>query len=382
MERPSSTTLSSSESLQKTKDYLIYGLLLFALIYNFHRYFVIYNIEDLANGEEITPIGWKLGKYLVVSIVLACYYFLSDFDFEITTGQWLIIIFVVFLIVFNIIGFLLHKKTITDEFEYQFFVVLLLPLLFVKKDNLLHIAPISERFLNVAQYVLIASNLVVMFNYFYFDRMPYHSYKGSVVVRFGSAWDDPNTFGIISSFFVFFAHYKRKYWLMAVHIINILATFSFTALILCTIMIGYIAVRSDKKFYWAIGLGIVAVVAGYLAIVNIEFIEAVLEAKSRSLEGHADTNFDFYWLPLQQAMQFHETWQLSFSMNYFPISIVALLAFWAFIFRQYFFVPASIQSAWFVLYFATTCFLPFPYMFPINFMIALWAILYSKEVYF
>jgi hypothetical protein len=119
-----------------------------------------------------------------------------------------------------------------------------------------------------------------------------------------------------------------------------------------------------------------------VAYANIETIQNILELKKGSLEAHANTEFNFVLFPLLQPLIFHETWYLSFNINYAPFSYLVTSIIFIQLIKFYFIDSFTIQKSFFIIFFIASFFLPVLYIFPLNFILLFFGILFMKNIEF
>lgn len=362
---------------------LWYVLFSTAIVYNFHRYIFKYSHGAYPKeGYQQTPLTWQAGKFFVVAAILAVIYFRSRFVNRIPVSLIILYLFLIIVLITNIGSALIYGNILTDEIEYSIFAFSVLPVAFLNKEGLADLKEGIESALNASQYILIASNWLVIFNYFAFRIIPFHAYEG-VLMRFGGLWDDPNALAIISVLLLGYALLKKQYVLAALHVINVLLSISLNGYLLLFSFAAYFFLNTSKNRVMKIILfsSFIAIIL-LLAVVNSEFLLRIYEAKRESIEQHATVELTFSPFPLLQPVQFHETWLLSLNVNYFPFSVPITGAVLALFVQFFLFKPKSLQRLLFILFFVTNLFLPFLYMFPVNFIALLFLVLYAKGVRF
>jgi hypothetical protein len=348
-----------------------HALIYCCILYNFHRYIFKYSHGGYPKeGYQQTPLIWQAGKFALVAILLTTIYSRSKFSarLPLVTIFFYATIFIV--IIVNVWSSLFYGT------------ISVLPVAFLTKESFTGLVNDIKSALNRCQYIIVLSNFLVIFNYFVLDILPFHAYRG-VLLRFGGFWDDPNTFGIISVLLLGVSLPNKQYMLSGAHIINILLTVSLTSYILLVTFAAYYFINTNKNriLRMAIFIGLCLLVV-FIAILNADLLTRVYEAKRESIEQHATIDLGFKLLPLLQPIQFHETWLLSFNVNYFPISL-PVTGIMIFLFVKFFlFNEKSLQRLMYILFFVSSLFLPFLYMFPINFLAFLFFILYAKGVRF
>jgi hypothetical protein len=373
-------------SYRPAKLYTILWHILFYTIicYGFHRYLFKYSHGAFAkDGYQQTPLIWQAGKFVVISVILSLIYLNSRFISRIPVKLLLFYAFMAFVLFINIGSILLYGVIQTDEIEYLIYATLLLPLGFVVKDDLQILADAIGPILNVCQFILIASNAIVIFNYFMFRIIPFHAYEG-VLLRFGGLWDDPNTLAIVSVLLMGYALINKQYLFVALHVISIILTVSLNGYILLIAFSFYWMFANSKRrlLYISLFVGLFITLA-LLVFYNLDYVVGIYNAKQESIDQHSSlSTLTFYGIPFLQPVIFHETWFISESINYFPLSIIFTLALVAIFVRFFLIDSRSIQRLLFILFFLTSLFLPFLYMFPVNFIALLFLVLYTKGVRF
>lgn len=375
--------LSVAYSFDFTR-FLWYCLFIILVSYNFHRYILKYSHGAFAKaGYQQTPFIWQVGKYIIVGVILALIYLRSKFTTHIPTILCFFYAYITYVLCINIGSIFFYHEVMTDELEYVVFSFILLPLGFIVQKDIEVIANEIKPFLNISQYILILSNWIVVFNYYAFNIIPFHAF-GGIMMRYGGLWDDPNTFAIISVLLIGYALSQKQYVLVFLHIINVLLTISLNGyLLLLTLIVYWFLANSKRKILNATLFVVIAGLITILIIHNLDDINQLYQAKRQSIEQHSTLSIlNFYWIPFLQPIIFHETWFLSSSINYFPVSIIfiSILSFNFLLFFVY--KPRSIQRLLFILFFVTSMFLPFLYMFPINFIAVLFLVLYAKGIHF
>ena len=364
---------------------ILWHLLFYTSIcYGFHRYIFKYSHGAFAKeGYQQTPLVWQAGKFVLIAVLLGLIYLNSRFATRISVKLLLLYTFLSFVLIVNIGSFLLYDTLLTDELEYLIYALLLLPLCFIAREELQIIENEISVIINVLQYILIGSNAIVIFNYFAFDIIPFHAYRGALM-RFGGLWDDPNTFAICSVLFMGYALAKKQYLLVSVHAISVLLTVSFNGYLLLFGSLCYWILGSTKNRFLYLGLfaGLISILM-VLVFYNLDYAISIYMAKRESINQHSSiATLTFSGMPFLQPVLFHETWFLSELINYFPFSILFTLTMAVIFVRFLLFETRTIQRLLFILFFITSLFLPFLYMFPINFIALLFLVLYIRGVRF
>ncbi len=369
------STLHRPLSIHRT---LWYALFFVAVCYNFHRYLFKYSHGAFAKDDyQQTPFSWQVGKYVVIAVLLGLLYLNSRFTSRMPAKLLFFYAFLGVVLMINIGSILLYHEVMTDELEYVIYALLVLPLGFVVREDLQVLADEINLILNLSQYVLIASNWIVIFNYYAFRIVPLNAYEG-ILMRYGGLWDDPNAFAIVSVLLMGYALMRNQYVLVALHIVNVLLTVS----MLTFVSYWFLNDPKNRVLHTALFVALIGLIVA-LVVLNLDYAVQIYEAKQESIDQHSSlSTVTFFWIPLLQPVMFHETWLLSMNVNYFPFSVL-LTGVLIFTFGRFFlFRPRSIQRLLFILFFVTSLFLPFLYMFPVNFIALLFLVLYTKGVQF
>lgn len=358
-------------------------LFLFAICYTFHRYIFQYgHSEFLQRDYRPTPVIWQVGKYIVVGGLVSLIYAISTFETYIKKTLFIGYGLLCLVIIINVTSSVLYQVIKTDEFEYQLFALLLFPLCLLKRDQLMFLGDaIRGPWLNAAQWILLATNAYVIANYFLTGRLPFHAYPG-IIVRFGGLWDDPNALAIFSVFLFVYAFWRGQYGLAGLHIVSIVLTFSLTGVILLVVAVAYLSYRRIRLIYIAIAFIAFAAVLFMLVYVFQEQLWAFYEIKRESIELHTSVGIEYKFMPLLQPMIFHETWWVSLLYNYTPFSIPLIGVVIVYTVKAFFFDAESLQRFYIILFVISSLFLPFMYIFPLNFLLLFWGVLYLKGVRF
>jgi hypothetical protein len=349
------------------------------LFYNFHRYIFKYNFEGTSPTYTNTPFIWKTLKYLIIAVLLIIFYLCSNYQKKVS--KWFIVVYSLITIVLlvNVTNFVIYHEFDMEEVEYSF-LFLLLGLYWFSTSSVNTVSINFNRLLTIAAIVLFTSNAIAIGNYYLFGRLPALGYEGGLV-RFGGFWDDPNGFGIVCVFFLYYFANKKRYILSAIAIVCLLFTASFTAYLLLVASITYWVfttyTRYNKK--WLIlGIAIVSAV-GAVLYSYWDMIWDLYELKSESINQHLEKKMIFNFLPLQNSpIQFSENWYESSFYNYFPFSIIIHLAFLLLLLSLF---RNSVQRDYkffLFLFVISSFFFSMLYTFPLNFIFMVLLIDYLK----
>lgn len=375
------TTYRRENSLSRL---LFAGLILLPIVYNFHRYLFRYGHAEFIRpdtGYQPIPLFWKLGKYIIMLALLAGIYLNARFRLVLNRRQLLAYGLVFLFLAVNLTTVLLQGVVATDEIEYQLYALLLLPMCFIPREDLLPVADRMYTLFDMAEWLIVGSNLLVIFNYLVFHRLPFHAYEG-IIIRFGGLWDDPNGFSIFSVFLFGYSLFRKQRVFTFFHVVNVLLAFSVTSYILLIVVTLYWFLNHPNRYINLLFIALGGLVLLLIAVAEWDVVMRFYALKRESVGLHATFGGDWPTLPGLSPMLFSETWLLSMTYNYFPFSLILLgLLFWA-AFDTFFNKPKSIQRLFFLVFFFASLFLPFMYFFPINFFFLFVGSFYLKGIYF
>lgn len=339
------------------------------LVYDFHRYIFQYNSEGTSPTYTNTPTVWKLGKYLLVPIILGIYF--ATLSYSNKTNKWFLPIYslVIFILLVNVLNGVLYGEFNTDETGYCFWFLVMIPYWF--SPNSVFTTKINyHKLITWSAIILYISNGIAVGNYYLNGRLPALGYEGGLV-RFGGFWDDPNAFGIICVFYFYYFINRKKYLLTLSAVACILLTFSFTAYFLLIASIGYWVFKTyrviSKK--WLITGVVIVLLISAVGLYFFEPLMALYEIKSESVNEHLTQNLIFNFVPLQNSsLQFSENWYESSFYNYFPVSILIHAGFLVLFISLFKNSSNKDLKFYFFLFVTSTFFFSMLYTFPLNFI--------------
>ncbi len=284
------------------KDYLFLKLLFFIAFYYFsYRYPLMINSTNTSPTYIDTPFLFKVAKYIVVLLLAGFYLFLSLLSPNLFLKNKLIPVYIslyIFLFIYPVISTILFigfgsVAPQLIEIGFYFFIPIVM-LLFANKINIEILFKSLKWFLYLALFV----NLIQVLLFFIFGRLPALAYEGSISVRFGSIWDDPNGFSIFLSFLIPFAFIAmngfKRIVVVLIALISLIATQSLTGIagFSITLILGSVLllILSNRKKYakFIIKLIILLITTG-LILYNVDYfynlIEQFLLIKQGSIES-------------------------------------------------------------------------------------------------
>lgn len=261
-----------------------------------------------------TPLSIQLAKYLLYAAIVGAYTVmpLSAAKFQLPRykiGLWMAIVMAISLVVQAAI-----VTVITSDLANLWcflFLSVFIPLMLYPHSFGFSVVSI-ERCLRWFVYITTAASIVQVGLFMAIGRLPALGWEGSILIRFGGLWDDPNGFAVFLSFivpFVFFSGISRsrKVLLIAINLVSLLATQSFTGIFafgasllivpIC-LFVKPVAVHQARRLFklyvwiaFAVMLGLWAL-KHLLGEFNLDLIGVATEylaQKQGSVEGHKES---------------------------------------------------------------------------------------------
>lgn len=275
--------------------------ILLAFYYLWYRYPLQYNAASTSFSYRNTPFEFAIGKYIIFILLLYIFAILTLdrswlVNFRFKPKDLFYFPLILFMAIWPCFVGIVSSSLYLVEIGIFFF----LPALFIlmrTNDTIdqKKIASLFKTFLFVSIFV----NFLQVILFFKFGRLPALAYPGSILVRFGSLWDDPNGFSIMLAFLIPFTWilYKGKLILLLTItlFLCLLATQSLTGIVSFIIAILgtqllLIIATSKKKYY--ISFTIIMLVTMVISTIIFQIYHSndavgiFIEAKSGSIEAH------------------------------------------------------------------------------------------------
>lgn len=290
---------------EKTWTILIMSLLFLAFYYLSYRYPLQYNSSTTSPTYSDTPILFQIAKY---GVFLGIMYFF----FLLFMAQKTPIIFskkclIEFSFIVYLVFYAIFMSAVTKN-NYLFQTGL-----FISVVLLYHLFPFSSlQYSKIVKFVRLFINLAIVFeiyqliNYMAFDRLPALGYYNSYTVRFGSIWDDPNSFALLIPFMIAFIStgtYGRfqKIILISLLLIMLLLTQSLTGLfsVIVSFPIGIIILfLFDNRKKYLKSLLNVSLFYGFIVFLlwvfmdQLNILKTLFTEKQTSINSHL-SGFDY-----------------------------------------------------------------------------------------
>lgn len=212
-------------------------LFLIALYYLWYRYPFRINSSGTSPTYSDTPYILQILKYTLFFATVGIFTVLPLLARRsrwprYRLGWWMAIVIVVWFIVQSGLVAIITSDLV--HFESVIFLFALIPLMFYSRSFKIRLT-IIERFLRWFIYITTASFVLQVLLFITVGRLPALAYQGSLFVRFGGLWDDPNGFAVFLSFiipFIYFSEmrHSRKILLIVINLVSLIATQSLTGI--------------------------------------------------------------------------------------------------------------------------------------------------------
>ncbi|WP_158318857.1 hypothetical protein [Robertmurraya kyonggiensis] len=259
------------------------------------------NDSDTSPVYVDTPPILQYGKYVIILIFIVLFLTMV-IKFKIRANvrkfrTWEIFL-AVFLLIIPMISFLFVKNPYLLQVGIFFSILVIFYLFPFSKINVNKI----NKYILLFILASIAVEIIQLFNFFAFERLPALGYHNSISVRFGSLWDDPNSFALIIPMLIVFVYVGKfnnlmKYLLIIALLFMLLLTQSLTGIAtfivsLPVVMFILFVFTKHEKFLKALKLNItIYVVCLFLFFIFVyptEFIQKFLSLKQGSISGHLE----------------------------------------------------------------------------------------------
>lgn len=185
---------------RKISTLYLSALLILSFFYLSYRYPFQINSSTTSPTYVDTPFILLIAKYLIFSIIL--YFFvLSAFRVKesksiLFRSQGIELSLYLYVCVMSLIAMWLSRSDYMAQTGLFFSAVFLAYIIPMTDFNSRTISRVIHSFL----YIAIIVDAYQIGNYYLTGRLPALGYEGSVNIRFGSVWDDPNGFALIIAF--------------------------------------------------------------------------------------------------------------------------------------------------------------------------------------
>lgn len=282
---------------QKTslRNKCIYILCILYLFYYSYRYIFQYNSDNTSPTYANTPLAFQWGKYIVLFIVILFLILFLNHRFCLTKENKVLGLSVLFLVVQGVILIGAGRTS-----NHWILILVLFPVLFYLGSNSRIEIGAIKKILNFFFAYTVIYEFIQIVLFFQMGRLPALGYATGKItdVRFGGAWDDPNGYAILLSFF--FPYYffetkgKNRIIILGIILIMEILTWSSTG-ILCfvvsIILLSLIKIKKNKlskKGFLFIMFGILLLTVLLEINLNtiIQSVSDYLVQKQESIDSH------------------------------------------------------------------------------------------------
>ncbi len=384
------------KELQKSKENRVFWLsLILCTVYLSYRYPLQINSSGTSPTYSDTPVMLQVGKF-----ILACPLFAIAagrcLRQKLALKQWLAALGILFLSgysLFKIIG-----DNSSKYLELSFW--MLFPLVLVLGSDGVKLSAI-DRYLRFLLVFALGSTVIQIVLFLAFGRLPALAYEGTMLIRFGGFLDDPNGFGAILFLLMGWSYGRFRGWtrffILGSIVVSLLLTQSWTALVFLTVVFCFCALIAVSKRPWLAVLIICACLLLAMFVLRETspspgtLFEEMLNAKQGSIEGHSfswgawGSKWTEWAILGDSTYNSYESWWASAPINF---GVPWLIVFLCLIAELIMSLRSGLVGAGsearpvylgfllFGYYFAFgSLSLPFPTIFPINFLFFLFSFL-------
>lgn len=198
------------DKLRNPGTFSISMLCYLAFYYLTYRYPFQINSSTTSPTYRDTPTLLLYLKYIIFFIVIYSSYIIAMkclISKRFSKNQIFEIFIYFYLCIIPIIFSVITKSTFVIQTGIFFSAMLLVYLYEFTNTAIIYIENITKYFLITS----IIAEIIQIYMFFEFNRLPALAYYNSISVRFGSLWDDPNGFAFIISFLLPYVWHKKEY---------------------------------------------------------------------------------------------------------------------------------------------------------------------------
>ena len=370
--------------------------LLISTVYLSYRYPFQINSSTTSQVYSDTPVSLQAGKFALILLtccISAPFLFWKRFN-RLQAGVVMLAAMVIAFPLAKLLGGF-ESRYIEFSFWPLAALVLVIPL---KSTDLQAL----DKYLKAVFFFAVISDVIEVSLFLLFGRLPALGWRGSLSVRFGGFLDDPNGFAAILYLLMGWVFYrfsgKRRFFMEFALVICLLLTQSLTAIgffgALLLVVMGWGLIKKPLFMFW-IFVGCAVLVGLLEATHALEIIFVMIAMKSGSASDHLSIPWSnlietwkewFFVGATGTSYASYESWWVSSLLNFGVVWYVGYLIFTSLlvylVWRSFRFCQAKKEKAvlagifLFCIYFmAGSANLPFPVIFPINFLFYLFCFL-------
>lgn len=288
-----------TSKFNKRNTYYLSSLLLLSLYYLSYRYPFQINSSTTSPTYADTPLVLQLAKYLIFASILYLTALLALKVKErplIRSSQAVELALYVYIFIVSLLAAYLGKSDYMAQTGLFFCSLVLVYIVPIEING-----KVISRIIHWFLYLSILVDAYQIFMYYTKGRLPALAYEGSVNIRFGSIWDDPNGFALILAFllpFYWVAKHRTISKIMISIAIFIMLGFTLSmtgaASVVGSLIAGTALIQLHQKntsglfkMGAAMALAIITLFAGYkLFLEDLPFVQQFLFEKQGSIELH------------------------------------------------------------------------------------------------
>ncbi|SAK48318.1 hypothetical protein AWB75_01122 [Caballeronia catudaia] len=388
----------SATARPRIVKFIFWATVVVALLYSSYRYPFQINASGTSPTYTDTPPLLQAGKYLI--LVMACVVMaLVAGGFYVSRRKLGFVALYLAISVYPLIHFMFDK----DPKHLTFSIIAMVALFISVSVRRVDLKSV-DAFMTFTLYASLIVDVIQVVLFFSVGRLPALAYSDSLSVRFGSFLDDPNGFGALLFLLLGYAYCSprtmvNRLCLLGV-ILSIIFTQSLTAIgFLVLLFIVWGLVNYFKTSLIIVAMACLPLIFPFLfegSRLGTRGLDAVLTSKQASSDDHfssftVDNLADpSVWVLGGDGYSSSESWWVGSFSNYGLIWTVSLLfMFCAFVWRLYVLSRKASSQRFRRLVWSTLLFsiyvvvaslnLPFPAVFPINFIFMLFLCLFMLE---
>lgn len=286
-------------SLEKSWSFFVLSMLFLSFYYLSYRYPLQMNSSDTSQTYSDTTFVFQFGKYAIFAgllFILILFLLKLRPQVAIKKKTMLELFIAIFLFVMPMAQFVLSLNDWVLQTGLFFILLVLFYMFPFKRIDYKRVSRAIMIFVVIA----IIVEVYQLANFYINGRLPALGWAGTISVRFGSIWDDPNAFALFLPFLMPFVwkselRFSFKVIIQAALVATLIFTQSLTgiAALIVSIVFGVFFMffidkkRSHFKTFLLFAVVSCVMFAGFKMYVQpSEFYETYMELKEGSIEGH------------------------------------------------------------------------------------------------
>jgi len=353
------------------RDLYVRLLFVFVLTYQSFHYILQYGDINTSPTYTATPVIFQIFKYVFTLLLLIPVYSTAKYYKKLNFASILFLLILLNLFVYNI---LVYPNIDINELKYILLAAMLIPILFFSRSSIKVFYRNKDFFIYSSVAYVILTNLYVIFNYIYFNRLTAQAYEGDLFNRFAGFWDMPNAFGAFNVFLLFIL-LKRGNFLLAIFLFfNVIFTFSLSSYVVLLFALLIYSFKSLRKLAVLLSVFVFSII---LLFIKQDILLKFLEQKKGSIMEHLSFFDNVNYLPIFDGhLSFNESFLFSFFNNYNVIALVTFIGLIMLLIKN---CKEDMYTYYILFFIVGSIFIPQIYVFPNNFIFLLFVILLIKK---